>query len=281
MNTIIRTVTNITASLSMRAMLFIWLAIVIFPFLWMTIISFRDPIDAFSSTPTLFVDYTLDNFYKVWVTDEFYMKFFNTIIITVGVVILSLSSGCLAAYALSRYSGNLGFWLLLCALIFRALPYTSLLPAYKIVFHELGLLDSYFTLVIVLVALNQPFTIWMLRSFFAGIPKDLDEAAMVDGCGRIKAFFKVIMPVMWPGVITTGLFSFLLAYNDFIVSSQLLSGEKQTVVSALSIYMNADDDQFLLMQGIAGAVSIMVPLIFVVIIFQKQIVAGLTQGAVK
>ena len=281
MNAYLKSLYKTTSQISMRTMLFVWLLIVIFPFLWMTIISFRDPIDAFSSTPTLFTNYTLDNFYKVWIIDEFYMKFVNTIIITFGVVVLSLSTGCLAAYALSRYSGALGFWLLICALVFRALPYTSLLPAYKIVFHELGLLDSYGTLVIVLVALNQPFTIWMLRSFFASIPKDLDEAAMVDGCGRISAFFRVIMPVMWHGVITTGLFSFLLAYNDFIVSSQLLSGDKQTVVSTLSIYMNADDDPFLLMQGIAGAVSIMVPLIFIVLFFQKQIVAGLTQGAVK
>lgn len=79
-----------------------------------------------------------------------------------------------------------------------------------------------------LVAINQPFTIWMLRSFFANIPQELDEAALVDGCTHLQAFRKIIMPVMWPGVITTALFSFLLAYNDYLISSQLMNGEKFT-----------------------------------------------------
>ena len=272
---------SIFSRTSFVTLMFLWLVIGLFPFLWMTIISFRTPIDAFSSSPTLFTPYTWENFYAVWIEDEFYWKFFNTVIVTLGVTCISLTIGCFASYALSRYGGRLGFWLLLLALVFRALPYTSLLPGYKFMFNEMGILNRYETLILVLVSLNQPFTIWMLRSFFVSIPKDLDEAAMVDGCSRIKAFIKVIMPVMWPGVITTGLFSFLLAYNDFVVASQLLSGDKQTVVSALSIYMNADDDQYMLMQGIAGAVSVMIPLIILVIIFQKRIVAGLVQGAVK
>ena len=266
---------------TLSTLLIAWLIVGVFPFLWMTIISFRLPVDAFSSSPTLFTSYNLENFYRVWIEDQFYWKFLNTIIVTVGVTCISLTLGCLGGYALSRYAGRLGFWILLIALIFRALPYTSLLPAYKLVFHELGIINRYETIIIVLVVLNQPFTLWMLRSFFVGIPKDLDEAALVDGCGRISAFFRVIMPVMWPGVITTGLFSLLLAYNDFVVSSQLLVGDKQTVVSALSIYMNADDDQYLLMQGIAGAVSVMIPLVILVIFFQRHIVAGLVQGAVK
>ncbi len=266
---------------ALSTLLMAWLIVGVFPFLWMTIISFRLPVDAFSSSPTLFTSYTLENFYKVWVEDAFYWNFLNTIIVTAGVTCISLALGCLGGYALSRYTGSLGFWILLVALIFRALPYTSLLPAYKLVFHELGIINRYETIILVLVVLNQPFTLWMLRSFFVGIPKDLDEAALVDGCGRISAFFRVIMPVMWPGVVTTGLFSLLLAYNDFVISSQLLVGDKQTVVSALSIYMNADDDQYLLMQGIAGAVSVMIPLVVLVIFFQRRIVAGLVQGAVK
>jgi ABC-type glycerol-3-phosphate transport system permease component len=131
------------------------------------------------------------------------------------------------------------------------------------------------------VAINQPFTIWMLRSFFMNIPKELDEAAQVDGCSRIQAFVKVILPVMWPGIITTGLFSFLLAYNDFLISSQMMNADKMTMTSALSAYMNADDDAFKLMQGVAGAVSITAPLVVLVLFFQKQLVSGLTQGAVK
>ena len=120
----------------------------------------------------------------------------------------------------------------------------------------------------------------MLRAFFAGIPPELDEAAQVDGCTRFQAFRKVIMPVMWPGVVTTGLFSFLLAYNDFLLSSALTNAEKMTMPAAIANVIHAESET-LLMQGIAGSVSIAVPLILLVALFQRQIVSGLTQGAVK
>ncbi|HLL18447.1 MAG TPA: carbohydrate ABC transporter permease, partial [Rubrivivax sp.] len=185
-----------------------------------------------------------------------------------------------AGYALSRYRGSLGFWLLIIALVFRALPHSTLLPSFYALFDSLGIRNTLFTLVFVLVAINQPFTIWMLRSFFVGIPQELDEAAMVDGCTRLQAFRRVIIPVMWPGVVTTGLFSFLLAYNDFMLSSALTNADKMTMPAAIAGAITAESDA-LLMQGVAGAVSITIPLIILVAIFQKQIVSGLTQGAVK
>lgn len=188
--------------------------------------------------------------------------------------------GCLAGYGLSRYRGVSGFWLLILALLFRAVPQSSLLPAFYTVFDALGIRNTYLTLVFVLVATNQPFTIWMLRSFFVNIPNELDEAALVDGCTRFQAFYRVIMPVMWPGIITTGLFSFLLAYNDFLFSSSLTNADKMTMPAAIANVISTESTS-LLMQGVAGAVSITLPLVALVLVFQKQIVGGLTQGAVK
>lgn len=259
----------------------VWVFMAAFPFFWMILISFRAPIDAFSVPPKLFAPFTLDHFYTVWIVDGFWKQALNTMIVTVGVMSVSLTIGCLAGYALSRYRGSLGFWILIIALVFRAMPHVVMLVAYKPAFWSLGIWNRYETLIMVLVAINQPFTIWMLRSFFVNIPEELDQAALVDGCSRIQAFVKVIMPVMWPGVITTGLFSFLLAYNDFLISSQLMSGDHMTMTAALSNYIFSDDDLTKLMQGIAGAVSVTIPLIFLVMFFQKYIVSGLTHGAVK
>lgn len=259
----------------------IWLIIAVFPFFWMFLISFRDPIDAFSLPPKLFAPFTLEHFYTVWVVDGFWRQALSTTIVTLGTISVSLTIGCLAGYALSRYKGNLGFWILIIALVFRAMPHVVMLVAYKPAFWYMGIWNRYETLIIVLVAINQPFTIWMLRSFFVNIPEELDQAAQVDGCNRLQAFIKVIMPVMWPGVITTGLFSFLLAYNDFLISSQLMSGDHMTMTAGLSNYIFSDDDLTKLMHGIAGAVSITIPLIFLVMFFQKYIVSGMTQGAVK
>lgn len=259
----------------------IWLVLAVFPFFWMFLISFRAPVDAFSSSPSLFAPVTFENFRHVWVEDGFWRFAINTTIVTLATIAVSMTIGCLAGYALARYRGSLGFWLLVSALVFRALPHVVLLTAYKPAFYELGIWSRYETLIIVLVAINQPFTIWMLRAFFLSIPRELDEAAMVDGCSRWKAFRLVIIPVMWPGVITAALFSFLLAYNDFLIASQLMNGDMTTMTAALGNYMGQNQSMSGLMHGIAGAVSITIPIVILIYIFQRQIVAGMTAGAVK
>lgn len=257
-----------------------WLVLASLPVVWTAIISFRQYVDAFSSPVKWTAPFTLENYTRLWIDQAFYRNFLNTALVTVCTVLVSLTVGCLAGYALSRYRGMLGFWLLLVALMFRAIPHSSLLPSFFTIFDALGIRNTYFTLVFVLVAINQPFTIWMLRSFFVNIPNELDEAALVDGCTRFQAFRRVIIPVMWPGVVTTGLFSFLLAYNDFLLSSALTNAEKMTMPAAIANAITAESEA-LLMQGVAGAVSITIPLIILVVVFQKQIVGGLTQGAVK
>ena len=257
-----------------------WLLLASLPIVWTAIISFRQYVDAFSVPVKWVAPFTLENYSRLWIEKEFYRNFLNTALVTVGTVTISLSVGCVAGYALSRYRGSLGFWLLMIALVFRALPHSTLLPSFFAIFEALGIRNTYFSLIFVLVAINQPFTIWMLRSFFINIPQELDEAAMVDGCTRFQAFKRVIIPVMWPGLVTTGLFSFLLAYNDFLLSSALTNAEKMTMPAAIANAIGAESEA-LLMQGVAGAVSITIPLIILVAVFQKQIVSGLTQGAVK
>jgi ABC-type glycerol-3-phosphate transport system permease component len=258
----------------------LWLLLASLPIVWTAVISLRQYVDAFSVPVKWLAPITFENYTGLWIDKAFYRNFLNTVIVTVFTVSISLTVGCLAGYALSRYRGALGFWILMIALIFRSLPHSTLLPSFYVMFDALGIRNQYFTLIMVLVAINQPFTIWMLRSFFVNIPQELDEAAMVDGCSRFQAFRRVIIPVMWPGVITTGLFSFLLAYNDFLLSSSLVNADKMTMPAAIANAITAESEA-LLMQGVAGAVSITIPLIILVMLFQKQIVSGLTQGAVK
>jgi len=121
----------------------------------------------------------------------------------------------------------------------------------------------------------------MLRSFFANIPAELDEAARVDGCSQLEAFWRVIIPVMWPGVITTGLFSFLLAYNDYLVTALLLDAQSLTMVPMISQFLASETNATEQLHAIAAAVSITAPLFLLVLVFQRHLVGGLTQGAVK
>ena len=241
----------------------------------------------FSNIPVLHliakpvIGFTSQHYEAVWVENEFYKQFFNTIIVTSGVLTISLTVGTLAGYGLARTNSMMAFWLLIAALVFRALPHSVLVTGYLEPFINYGLYGKRTAVIILLVAINQPFTIWMLRSFFMNIPQDLDEAAQIDGCSPFQAFWKVIVPLMWPGVITTGLFSFLLAYNDYLVASLLLDGQSQTMVPAIIQYFNMETKMTDLVEAIAAAASITAPLFLLVMFFQKQIISGLTTGAVK
>ena len=224
---------------------------------------------------------TTQHYQAIWIENAFYKQFLNTLFVTTGVVTISLTIGTLAAYGLARTRTTWVFWILIVALIFRALPHSTLVTGYLPPFIDWGLYGKRIAVIIVLVAINQPFTIWMLRSFFMNIPAALDEAALVDGCNRLQAFWNVIMPIMWPGVITTGLFSFLLAYNDYLVSALLLDGETRTMVPAILAYFNRETTLTDQLEAIAAAASITFPLFLLVLFFQRQIVSGLTAGAVK
>ena len=237
---------------------------------------------------------TTEHYVAVWAENQFYRNFLNSMLVTAGVVTVSLTVGTLAGYGLARSGSDLAFWLLILALVFRALPHSVLVAGYLPVFINSSeilapifgdgaptLYGQPWAVIAVLVAINQPFTIWMLRSFFQNIPAELDEAARVDGCSHFQAFRRVIMPVMWPGVITTGLFSFLLGYNDFLVTSLLLDAQNQTMVPAIAGYFNRETTTTDQVEAVAAAVSITAPLFLLVMVFQRQIVSGLTAGAVK
>ncbi len=271
----------------------LWLIMAAFPFLWTLWGSFKVEGDFFSKADwanSLFGTLTLvetggrftgDGYYGAWVQEEFWRAALNTVIVCVCVVTISLTCGTLGGYALSRSTYRYAFWFLLFALMFRAMPPITLVSGYLLPFFEWNLWGHLSTTIIVLVAINQPFTLWMLHAFFKNIPKDLDESAMVDGCTRFQAFRHVIIPVMWPGVITTGLFSFLLAYNDFAVTTMLLSKENQTMVPKLASFLGTTQTKGNVMFAVAAVVSVTAPLFVMIVFFQKQIVSGLTAGAVK
>ncbi len=273
--------------------LVVWLTLAAFPFLWTVWGSFKVEGDFFSKANWNYAisgvrtlaetggRFTPDAYVGAWVAQEFWRAALNTIIVVVCVVMISLTFGTLAAYALSRSTYRYAFWLLIIALIFRAMPPITLVSGYLLPFYQWNLWGHLFTTIVVLVAINQPFTLWMLTSFFRNIPQDLDESAMVDGCTRFQAFRLVIIPVMWPGVITTGLFSFLLAYNDFAVTALLLSGENQTMVPKIASFLGTTQTKGNVMFAVAAVVSATAPLFIMVLFFQRQIVSGLTAGAVK
>ena len=213
-------------------------------------------------------------------TAEFYDYFVNTIIVAVGTVIISITIASLSAYALSRYIGLAGVALLLLALAFRSLPRMAFALPYFWMGQISGLYDSYFLVIIILVAVNQPFTIYLLRSFFMDIPREIEESAMIDGASRFGAFIRVIVPIMWPGIIATSLFTLVLVYHEFLLV-RILTLTNWTLSVAMQQYLGGISDSGSLPLKSAAALSAALPLLIVVIIFQKQLVKGLSAGAVK
>ncbi len=243
-------------------------------------------------------------FPKIWETETEFEFLINSIVVTVLTMLISLTIGMLAGYGLARYTGISGVVILVAALGFRALPRTAFVLPYFFganrvdqwlrntgigtwdfplidfpLIDELQLLDTRLVVVLALVAVNQPFTIWMFRTFFMEVPKELEEAAMIDGASRVAAFFRVIVPIMWPAIIATGLFTLLLAYNEYLFVRVLAPTEWTLPVAIVSL--TGGESSRTITEAAAASVSITLPIVIVIILFQKHLVKGLAAGAVK
>lgn len=271
----------------------LWLVAAGLPFLWtawgslkvegdfFSLVTWKDAVFGPRTEALTGSAYSFQAYRDVWIGQEFWREALNTLIITLGVTTISLTFGTLGGYALARSTARYAFWVLVAALVFRAMPALTLVSGYLLPFFEWNLWGHQWTTIIVLVALNQPFTLWLLHSFFLTIPRELDESALIDGCSRLQAFRLVVMPVMWPGVITTGIFSFLVGYSDFTICAMLLREENQTMVPRIIGFLGTTQQPGQVMYAVAATVSVIVPLLILVLLSQKRIVGGLVAGAVK
>ena len=251
------------------------------PIYWLLNMSFKSTteiINVYSLWPQ---DFTLDNYKTIFTDSTWYMGYVNSIMYTVFNTIISVSAALPAAYAFSRYKflgdKHLFFWLLTNRM---APPAVFALPFFQF-YSSVNLFDTHIAIALSHCLFNIPLAVWILEGFMSAVPKELDESAKVDGCTQFQAFRHVIIPVMWPGVITTGLFSFLLAYNDFAVTAMLLSEENRTMVPQVAAFLGTTYTEGNIMFAVASVVSATAPLFILVMFFQRQIVSGLTQGAVK
>ena len=249
------------------------------PFIW-TFMSVTKPTNvAFADPPVFLYTPTAQSFVDLWETTDFYRYLINTVAVSVMATIVALVIGLPAAYALSRYPRRISAFLLVLALIFRALPrFAVVLPMYEIS-KTLGIYDTTFALAAALIAINQPFTIWLLRNFFADLPYELDEAAMIDGCTRFQTLTKIMVPLMGPGILTAGIFVFLFGFQEYLTATILTDVNAKTV----PVFIATQLGQTLPMLQQAGAATIILPLPVIAIAFiaQKYLVAGLASGSVK
>jgi multiple sugar transport system permease protein len=250
--------------------------IVVFPFLWMLTSSFKTQIDIIAWPPKIFFSPTLQNYRKVFDEQDFLKYFVNSTIVGVTAVGLSLLLGLPAAYSIARFAQRkLAVFILLA----RLMPGISFLMPWYIVFSRLDLMDSYTALILSHILIALPIVVWIMSSYFATIPREMEESAMVDGATRQYAFWKVILPLAGPGVITATTLSFIFSWNNFMFS-QVLSMEK-TKTLPIAVYNFLSYAEVDWGGVMAAAVAIMAPAIVLAMVFQKYVVKGLTMGAVK
>ena len=250
------------------------------PFVWAGLTAVKPFADAFQNPPVWSFTPQADAFTDLWRRTLFAKILLNTTFVAVASVVVSLLVGAPAAYAFARYRGRIGPMLLLLALVFRALPrFAVVLPFYSAA-RAVGLYDTDVVLVLAFVAVNMPFTLLLLTGFFRELPEQLDEAAMVDGCSRLTAFWRVIVPLTGPGLVTAGLFAFLLAFQEYLVALTLTQNNAVTIPVFVAAQSGADDiEAFQLLA--ACSIALVVPIVLITIFARRYFVAGLAGGAVK
>jgi multiple sugar transport system permease protein len=253
------------------------------PFYWMIVTSFREVDFTFDNTPWP-THVTLDNYRTVFDTslgNHFARALLNSAIIGVCTTILAVMFGVFAAYALARLDFRGKFVVLGVVLGASMFPGVALLTPLFQLFTNIGWIGTYQALIIPDISFALPLTIYVLTAFFAEMPWELEQAALVDGASPGQAFRKVILPLAAPGLFTTAILAFIAAWNEFLLASQLSSDRTQPVTVAIASFTGSQPHQEPYTAVMAAGTVVPVPLVILVLILQRRIVAGLTAGGVK
>ncbi len=250
----------------------------LFPIYWLLNTSLKLPIDVSARHPTFVFSPTFQNYAAV-LADPVIMSFFiTTIIVSVGTTVIAVFIGVPAAYVLARFpfrgNGDIGFWILSS----RFTPPVAMLIPFFAMFHAVGLLDTYAGLIIAHVAVNLSMVVWIVRGFFQDLPRELEEAAYIDGAGYFLTFWWIILPVSRTGIAAIAILTFLFTWNEFLLSL-VLGGSIPTI--AVGLYKFIGYQQIEWGRLSAAATLMMLPVLIIVLLFQRHLVQGLTFGAVK
>jgi trehalose/maltose transport system permease protein len=253
----------------------------VFPFYYAILSSLRTGTALFEAS-LLPDQVTFQNYVSVFREQPFARNILNSIIVAVSVVALSLFLGVTAAYALGRVPFRGRGVLLLTVLGVSMFPQVAVLSGMFELIRGLGLYNSLAGLALSNLMLTMPFTVWVLTTFMRELPKELEEAAFVDGATPWIVVRRVFLPLMWPAMVTTGLLAFIAAWNEFLFALTFtLSNEVRTVPVAIALITGASQHELPWGNIMAASVIVTVPLVVLVLVFQRKIVSGLTAGAVK
>lgn len=261
-----------------RAILGLFVVWTLFPLYWLVNTSLKQPVDVVARPPSFVFVPTLENYASVIADPVIIGYFLTTFSVSAATTLFAVVIGTPAAYVLARFdfrgSTDIGFWILST----RFTPPVAMLIPFFVIFQAVGLLNTHIGLVLAHVALNLSLVIWLMRGFFAEIPKELEEAAYIDGAGYLRTFFTIILPLSRTGIAAVAVLVFLFTWNEFLFS--LILGGQIPMIS-VGLYKFIGYQQIEWGRLSATASLMLIPVLLILLMFQRQLVQGLTLGAVK
>jgi multiple sugar transport system permease protein len=264
-------------------LIFVLLVIVFFPTFWMLSTSFKPNEDAFAVPPRWIPRHvTLQNYIdQVQDRGGFVVYVSNGVLVSVSTAIVVIAVAVPAGYAFARLRFRAKRLLMIVILASQMFPPVIIVIALYTLYRKLGLLDNYLGLVLAFTSYSLPFSVWMMRGFCATVPLEIEEAAFVDGCNRLGILWRVVMPVISPGLIAVGLFAFLHAWNNLIFALSLTSSPEMRTIPPGFLLTYVGEFQYRWSEMFAGSVLVTLPTVILFIGLQRYLVKGLTAGAVK
>ncbi|THA55205.1 carbohydrate ABC transporter permease [Streptomyces sp. A1136] len=251
-----------------------------FPVYWMLNTALKPAKDAIDPHPHFFpTTFTLDNFRRALQISDFWGPVGRSLIVSLTVVVIGIAVGMLAALAISRFAFRGRKIVIVGILAVQMIPLVAMIIPVFLLLNDLGQYDKLSGLIITYLTFILPFTVWTLRGFIVNIPKELEEAAMVDGCTPTGAFLRVVFPLLAPGMVATSVYGFIQAWNEYLYALMLMSQQNQTATVWLGNFTTKNGTEFAPMM--AGSTMMALPIVILFLIVQRKMAAGLTAGAVK
>lgn len=251
-----------------------------FPVYWMLNTAFKPAKYAIDPTPRFFPwPVSMENFHRALNISDFWGPVERSLVVSLGTVVIGGFIGLLAALAISRFAFRGRKVVIVSILAVQMVPLVAMIIPVFLLLNQIHQIDKLSGLILTYLTFILPFTVWTLRGFIVNIPRELEEAAMVDGCSRTGAFIRVVFPLLAPGLVATSIFGFIQAWNEFLYALMVMSQEHETATVWLSTFTTQHGTEYAPMM--AGSTMMGIPIVILFLLVQRKMAAGLTAGAVK
>ncbi len=256
--------------------------VILSPIFWMVKISFTPKTEVFKMPPKIFSgNFSIQGYINVFKSSYFFRYYLNSLIVASGTIVVCLFCGILAGYSFSRFKFGGKKILMVFILFAQMFPAALLIISLYKLFLDLKLYNTYFAIILAHSTFALPLTTWIIKSYFDSVPKELEEAAYIDGCSRMRTLTTIIVPISFPGIVAAGIYIFIYSWNDFIFGLTLVNSDSLRILTPGITLTFIGQFEYLWVEMMSASVIISLPIILLFLFLQRYFIKGLTAGAVK